>query len=508
MKLLSLLVDGANPAMVTDTRTYSSAEVRAAVADRVHALHCEGVTRGQRLLVLHDHDAEAIFLLAAASASGLRLVMPYSLSETTAREWVAMVSAAHPDHIVDLRAAVGDSVELKALASNVITREDLTRHAPAPHHELLIVEAPDPIAEFLMLFTSGTTGKPKAIVVSEALVCQRILSVSARLGFDCEARVFMTGLLNNTTGIIFSFGGFAFGATLFLPHGRDIGTWPGQVSAQRLTHMMMRPAALRSFLTAAHNTDLTSLRVVAYGAAAMPRPLLEAARARMPCDWIQGYGLSETFGPFCWMTEEDHRAGLHRSYVHCVGRPDDTVQLRIDAASAGQIGEVLLRRNSLMSSSLDPVTGRSVDVGAWFRTGDLGLFTPEGILVLKGRSCHTLLSVNGHRIFPEEVEGALSEVAGVTEALLLALPTDVNLGSPPVGCVHGPVAFEKAEVIKSRVATALAVNLAREKWPSYIFASREPFPRNDNDKIDRRAVSERLADRQLIALLSDCDANQ
>jgi acyl-coenzyme A synthetase/AMP-(fatty) acid ligase len=129
----------------------------------------------------------------------------------------------------------------------------------------------------------------------------------------------------------------------------------------------------------------------------------------------------------------------------------------------------------------------------------MGQFTPEGILVLKGRAGHTLLSVNGHRIFPEEVEGALSEVAGVTEALLLALPTDVNLGSPPVGCVHGPLAFEKTEVIKARVAKALAVNLAREKWPAYIFASREPFPRNDNDKIDRRAVSQRLADRQLIA---------
>jgi acyl-CoA synthetase (AMP-forming)/AMP-acid ligase II len=498
MKLLSLLVDGANPAMVTQTRTYSSAEVRAAVADRVHALHCEGVTRGQRLLVLHDHDEEAIFLIAAASAIGIQLVMPYSLHETTAREWAAMVSAARPDYIVDLRAPVGYSGEIKALAPSVITRKDLVRHAPAPHHELLIVEAPDPIADFLMLFTSGTTGKPKAIFISEALMYQRILSVSARLGFGYEARVFMTGLLNNTTGIIFSFGAFAFGATLFLPHGRNIGKWPRQVSAQRLTHMMLRPAALRSFLTAAHGIDLTSLRVVAYGAAAMPRPLLEAARARMPCDWIQGYGLSETFGPFCWMTEEDHRAGLYRSYVHCVGRPDDTVELRIDSSAAGEIGEVLLR-NSLMRSSLDPVTGHSVDGGDWFRTGDMGLFTPEGILVLKGRACHTLLSVNGHRIFPEEVEGALSEVAGVTEALLLALPTDVNLGSPPVGCVHGPLAFEKAEVIKSRVAEALAGNLALEKWPSYIFASREPFPRNDNDKIDRRAVSQRLADRELIA---------
>ena len=206
MKLISFLLDRTGPALVAQTRTYSRAEVRAAVADRVHALGCEGVTRGQRLLVLHDHDEEAIFLFAAASAIGLRLVMPYSLRESTAREWAAMVSAARPDHIVDLRASVGYAYELKALAPSVLTREELLRHAPAPRRELLIVEAPDPTSHFLMLFTSGTTATPKAIVVSETLICQRTLSVSAKLSFDTKARVFMTGLLNNTTGIIFSFG--------------------------------------------------------------------------------------------------------------------------------------------------------------------------------------------------------------------------------------------------------------------------------------------------------------
>ena len=411
-----------------------------------------------------------------------------------------MVSAARPDHIVDLRASVGYAYELKALAPSVLTREELLRHAPAPRRELLIVEAPDPISHFLMLFTSGTTATPKAIVVSETLICQRTLSVSAKLSFDTKARVFMTGLLNNTTGIIFSFGAFAFGATLFLPHGRDIAGWPRQVFTQRLTHMMLRPAALRGFLAAAHGSDLTSLRVVAYGAAAMPRPLLEAARLRMPCDWVQGYGLSETFGPFCWMTEDDHRAGAYRHHVHCVGRPDETVEIRIDATAAGEIGEVLLRGNSLMRGYVDQATGQPADVEDWFRTGDMGLFTPEGILVLKGRASGTLLSANGHRIFPEEVEAALAEVAGVTEALLLALPADVDLGSPPVGCIHGPLAFEEADVIKSKVAEALVGTLAQEKWPAYIFASREPFPRNDNDKINRRAVLRCLGGRALIAV--------
>jgi acyl-CoA synthetase (AMP-forming)/AMP-acid ligase II len=500
MKLISLLPGGDKPAVVARAGQYSHAGVRAAVADRLHMLGCEGVTRGQRLLVLHDHDEEAIFLLAAASAAGLRLVMPYSLREATRPEWAAILRAAEPDHVIDLRAVGDGPINPAPGTPRVVTREALLRHGPAPHSGLVVVEKPDPVGDFLTLFTSGTTGAPKAIVVSEALVCRRILSVSARLGFGARARVFMTGLLNNTTGIIFSFGAFAHGATLYLPDDADIAGWPAQVAAQRLSHMMLRPAALRRFLAAARACDLSSLRTVAYGAAAMPRPLLEAARRRMPCRWVQGYGLSETFGPFCWMTEDDHQAGLYRAYVHCVGRPDDTLEVRIDAPAPGEVGEVLVRGDSLMQGYADPATGKPSAPEEWFRTGDLGVFAPDGVLVLKGRTSGTLLSENGHRLFPEEIEGALAQVAGVAETLLLALPAEIDLGNAPVGCIHGPLAFEAADAIEASIAGALAGTLAREKWPAYIYVSREPFPRNDNDKIDRRAVARRLVEGPLIAL--------
>ena len=139
MKLISFLQDGTAPALVSQARAYSGAEVRAAVADRTYALACKGVSRGHRLVVLHDHDEEAIFLLAAASAIGLHLVMPYSLRKTTAREWLDVVSAARPDHLVDLRTDSDKLHELSASAPSVLMRKDLLRHAPAPRREVLIV---------------------------------------------------------------------------------------------------------------------------------------------------------------------------------------------------------------------------------------------------------------------------------------------------------------------------------------------------------------------------------
>lgn len=500
MKLVGFLNAAADPdapALVAPTGIWSHAELAATIADRVHALAERGVARGQRLLVLHDHDEEAIFALAAASALGLQLIMPYSLHAAAPGEWTAMLRAARPDHVLDLRAAAAGI----ALPS-VIRRADLLAQGRAPHREALVIEAPDPIEDFLVLFSSGTTGAPKAICISEALVCRRVASVSARLGFDAAARIFMTGLLNNTTGVIFAFGAFAHGATLFLPQTRDVARWPEQVAAQRLTHMMLRPAALRRFLSGADSHDLTSLRTMAYGAAAMPRPLLEAARRRMPCDWVQGYGLSETFGPFCWLDEADHRAGRHLGEAHVVGRPDDTLEVRIDAPP-GEAGEVLVRGPALMRGYLDAAAGRPVAPAPWFRTGDHGLFDSDGLLVLKGRASGTLLTGDGHRIYPEEVEGALVEVAGVTESLLLALPDRDDPADVPVGCIHGPIAGEDAGTIGVRVADALAGTLAREKWPAFLFASHAPFPRNANDKIDRGAVAHALRAAPLIALVGE-----
>ena len=507
MKLISMLTHPGTRAeprasLICHGQSYSRADAVTAVAHMAASLHDQGLRRGHRVLALVDHDAHGVFFLAAASAMGLRLLMPYNLQDGALPEWLNIVETARPDFVVDLKKGGNHAAALRRAGVRVAEFSFLDETiATGPANRPVLIEAPEPIKNFLVLFTSGTTGKPKAISISESLVCERIQSVSRQLKFDADSRIFMSGLLNNTTGVIFSFGALLHDATLVFPNNRNLGDWPAQVAKARATHMMLRPVALKRFVESAQAqpADLSSLRVVAYGAAAMPRSVLEQARRLMPCDWVQGYGLSETYGPFCWLNEADHRDELYRRHVYCVGRPDDTLQVALqphDKANGG-IGEVVVRGEHVMEGYVDFATGSITPPGKWLRTGDLGEFTRDGHLLLKGRADNTVMSENGHRIYPEEVEAVLSDVPGVAEVVLLGVAGEETLIVKPVACIHGTLTDCDRAYIRDVVATALAQSLSREKWPGWIFASKIPFPKSGNDKVLKAEVA-RLIDAEAL----------
>lgn len=513
MKLISMLLhpgcgDDSRGVVQDNGRTYTRAQLVSAVGWMIDRLAEHGLKPGHRVMALLDHDLRGLLFLAAASASGLRVLMPYNLSSAAVPEWLNIAATARPDFTVSLRQDGGQAQAVAALrrqglhvAELPFVDEALAEAAPPC---LVQMRALDPIAQFLVLFTSGTTGAPKAISLSEAVVCERVRSVSQKLRFEPESRIFMSGLLNNTTGFIFSFGALLHDAVLVFPADREIATWPAQVAAARATHIMLRPVALKRFVAAARATasDLSSLRVVAYGAAAMPRAVLQAGRELMPCDWFQGYGLSETFGPFCWLDEAAHRDAGQADQLYRVGRPDDTVELSLRPLPGhGQgVGEVLVRSAAVMEGYLDVRTGALTPPGPWLHTGDLGAFSPNGELLLKGRIDNTVMSENGHRVYPEEVEAVLGRMDGVAEVVLLGLPGALTMDVRPVACFHGALACADPETICLRMRRALAEALSREKWPDWVYASRAPFPKSSNDKVLKAEVARRVLPKDLIPL--------
>jgi acyl-CoA synthetase (AMP-forming)/AMP-acid ligase II len=357
-----------------------------------------------------------------------------------------------------------------------------------------------------VLFSSGTTGSPKAISISEALVATKIASVTERLRFGADSRVFMSGLMNNTTGVIFTFGGLLRGATVVFPDDRDPGNWPGQVAAHRATHIQLRPVALKQFVAAAAasevDVDLSCLQVLAYGGASVPRAVLEEGRRLIPGDWIQGYGLSETYGPFCWLDEDAHRERRYRADVYCVGQPDDTVEVRLDPVDGhpAGVGEVLVR-GAVMEGYLDVATREVRPPDAWFRTGDLGEWSKHGDLVLKGRITGSLLTENGHRIYPEEIEAVLADLPGADDVVLVGIAEAGAIVEHPVACVCGPISGESPAKIHEIVVGELEQALGREKWPDLVYASTVPFPKSANGKIMRGEVA-KLVERDALIKLS------
>lgn len=483
-------------AFVTSNQTYTYADICQAVARTIRTLTVLGVQRGQQVVLIPEHDENAVIFIAAASAIGLQIVMPYNLQHAAAAEWVYIIKTVSPDHVIYLRRDNGASILSEAINRpvNIIELNTLTEPYPdSVDSSDIVVYHPSPVNNFLVLFTSGTTGKPKAISISETLVCKRIALVSRQLKFTANARIFMSGLVNNTTGIIFSFGSLLHDATLIFPKDRAIEAWASQVNHHKITHMMLRPIALRRFVEGAKKSraDLSSLSMLAYGAAALPKKLLEEARQLIPCEWVQGYGLSETFGPFCWLTEDDHNNKLYEKYIYCVGKPDDSLDVSLyfadpahDAANTtNKVGEIVLRGAGLMEGYLDIDSGQIHPTDEFFHTGDYGHFSDNGELILKGRVTNTIMSENGHRIYPEEVENVLAGVSGIEEVVLLSLPTIANLGNSPVACIHGSLTSLSQNEIHNAVFNQLQAQLSHEKWPDYIYVSRLPFPKSSNDKI-------------------------
>lgn len=171
----------------------------------------------------------------------------------------------------------------------------------------------------------------------------------------------------------------------------------------------------------------------------------------------------------------------------------------MDGHPAG-VGEVLVR-GAVMDGYLDVATRELRPPGAWFRTGDLAEWSPDGDLVLKGRIAGALLTQNGHRIYPEEIEVVLADVPGADDAVLVGIAADDALTERPVACVCGLIGGESPARILRIVTGVLERSLSREKWPDFIHANTAPFPKSANGKVKRGEVA-KLIDRDALIELS------
>ena len=418
MKLVNLILKNSNNldknAFVSNSKIYSYNLLCQYLQALIYDLQNRGLRAKNRVIMIADHDEDAIIFLAAASALELQIIMPYNLQNTAIQEWNNIIIDTSPDFIVYLKK---DRDKLHDIIANdcKIIELRLEHYSNSLINNKPSIYSDIPVDNFLILYTSGTTGSPKAIMISEELVYKRILSVTKKLKFNQNSRIWMSGLINNTTGIIFSFGALYHGATLFFPDSRDVTKWLIQIKLNNISHMMLRPVSLREFIQkiVEIKLELPALEVIAYGASSLDVNLLELAQTLIPCQWIQGYGLSETFGPFCWLDETDHKNKRYFKSVYCIGKPDETMEIKIED------GELLIRGDMLMRGYYSPINKAIKSRSEWFSTGDYVELSEDGYLNLKGRISATLLSRNGHKIYPEEVENIIRQINYVEDALLV-----------------------------------------------------------------------------------------
>jgi acyl-CoA synthetase (AMP-forming)/AMP-acid ligase II len=346
----------------------------------------------------------------------------------------------------------------------------------------------------LILYTSGTTGKPKGAAVAHVNLVHSVLHHTGNLGLGPADRSLVAVPVSHVTGLLC--GVLAplctGGMLVLLPHFKA-GEFLAAAAETRMTYTIMVPAMYSLCLRADtfDRCDLSAWRIGHFGGAPMPRSTIDALRIRLPgLRLVNGYGATETCSPAAmWPVGQD-------APLASVGRPMPCAEIMIVdpetgvEVPAGQAGEIWVRGPMVIKEYWnDPqATAEGIVAGFW-RSGDIGSIDAAGDLTVHDR-LKDLINRGGYKIYSAEVENVLLQCPGVIEAAVIPR-SDPVLGER----VHAVVCTERA-VSDAELAAFCARRLADYKVPESWSAGSQPLPRTATGKLDKRRLRAQLSDGQ------------
>ncbi len=481
-----------------ETTTYG--EMAAQAAALAAGLHERGVGRGDVVGLLSYNCPEFLETLFAANYLGAiampinwRLAAPevrYILEHSEAKALVcdeALVPLA--DEATKglearlLRACVAQPAPegWTALADLRIDPGDL---APA-------TTAGDDVHR--LMYTSGTTGYPKGVMLTHANLAWKNLAhivefgfTSADLGLACGPLYHVGALDLTTTSLI------AVGATVIIHRAFDAAAVVDELERSRASTVWLAPAMVNAIMALPDGEQrvLSSVRVIINGGEKMPIPLIERIQRTFPSAWFaDAYGLTETVSGDTFLDRDSIITKLGS-----VGRPCLHLELDIwdeegNSVPADERGEIVLRGPKVFTGYWrDPEATAKAFAGGWFHTGDIGVRDDDGYLFIVDRLKDMIVS-GGENIAGSEVERVLYEHQAVLEVAVVARP-DERWGEVPVAFVAlRPGATTTADELVEHCRA----RLAKYKVPKDVTFI-EALPRNPSGKVLKRELRTRVDD--------------
>lgn len=456
-----------------------------------------GIGRGDRVAFLSMNRIEYLEVLFAAAKLGA-VTVPINWRLAPAEVTVVLADAAPQALVVetDLMHLVGEDrlAELGDLVLTVGPSADADRRwsarlATAPATDPLVAVAPDDV--MLQLYTSGTTGTPKGVMLMHRNLFSMIDGLAEAWHFEPGCVVYVPYPSFHAVGSFWPVITLFSGGRVVLRRSFDAVDFVRSVEAEGVTLTMMVPAVLNMVLAEpeAQQRDLSSLRHVVYGAAPISQSVLNTSIELMPdCAFHHAYGLTECNGTVTTMQWEDHRPGTER--MKSCGRPLPWVEMKIvdpatgDEVPAGTVGEVWTRSPSVMKGyyNLPDATAAAITDG-WLHTGDAGHVDDEGFLYLTDRVKDMIIS-GGENIYPAEVENVLFAHPDIREAAVVGVPDD-RWGEAVLAVV---VTAAGTALSSQDVIDHCREHLGRYKCPSQVVIRQEPLPLNPTGKVLRREL--------------------
>lgn len=470
---------GDHPAYVDGDRTVSFTGMLDLVRRTAAGYRSRGFAPGERAAIWAPNSIDWVVAALAVSYAGGTLV-PLN-SRYTGHEAADIVERSGATLLVvadgflgrrqidELRAAsdlagVRDLVDITALADLAAEPGDIDDVAAAVD--------PDDVAD--ILFTSGTTGRPKGAMSAHRQTVGVARTWGELGGVTADDRYLVVNPFFHSFGYkVGIVTGLTTGATLYPLATFDLDRTMELIESERISVLPGAPAIYQSLLTAPGRADrdLSSLRLAVTGAAVVPVVLIERMREELGIDQVvTAFGMTEAV--VVTMARDGDDAEL---VATTCGRAIPRMETRIDAPTPGEAGELLVRGDFVMLGYLDDpaATVEAIDADGWLHTGDVGVLDEAGNLRITDRLKDMYIS-GGFNVYPAEVEQALLRLDGVDDVAVVGVP-DERMGEVGKAFVVGSASGED-------VIAFAKERLANFKVPRFV-ETVDALPRNLSGKV-------------------------
>ncbi len=455
-----------------------------------------GLKPGDRIAVMLGNRIEFALALFGAAHLGLVSVL---LSVRQQKPEIAYVLTdcgakliIHEDHLVDRLPDSGDVPDLLHRVSMSPTDGSLAFQDLVATETSLLPANVDEEDTALILYTSGTTGRPKGAMLAHCNIVHSAIVYEACMALTQNDRsiaavplAHVTGLVANMMTMVRCAGALVIVAEFKAQDYLKIA------ASERITQTIMVPAMYNLCLLQADfdSYDLSTWRIGGYGGAPMPVATIEKLAEKIPgLKLVNAYGATETSSPSTVMPPE-----YTKSHIDSVGLPCPGVHMIVMGPNGselprGEIGEIWIRSNSVVRGYWNNprATAEGFTAGYW-HSGDLGSIDEENFVRVFDRQ-KDMINRGGLKIYSAEVESVLAGHPAVIESAIVARPCPV-LGER----VHAIVVV-RSDIDSPALRAWCAERLSDYKVPETIDVRIEPLPRNANGKVMKKSLREALSD--------------
>lgn len=359
---------------------------------------------------------------------------------------------------------------------------------------------PDDVA--VVLFTSGTTSRPKAVELSHNNLTSYVMGTVEFASAEPADAVLICVPPYHIAGVSAALSNLYAGRKMVYLTHFDAKEWIRLVSEEGVTSATVVPTMLDRIITELERdpAPLPTLRTLAYGGSKVALPLVRKALELLPdVGFVNAYGLTETSSTIAVLTPEDHRVAhgatdeTTRKRLGSVGRPVPGIEVEIrgddgTVLGPGEVGELFVRGDQVSGKYAE--IGSVLDEGGWFPTKDVAVLDDDGYLFVTGRSDDTIIR-GGENIAPAEVEDVLVEHPSVRDVAVVGVE-DSQWGQIIVAVV---VPAEGIEPDPDQLRAHVRNSLRGSRTPDRV-VFRDELPTTPTGKVLRRNLVEELLEKK------------